>query len=50
MARKFLERDVANIVRYFGKKYGVGLEEDIWSRLKSEKKGKERERRQSSGD
>jgi RIO kinase 1 len=50
MARKFLERDVANIVRYFRKKYGVGSEKEIWSRLKSEKKGKERERRRSSGD
>jgi RIO kinase 1 len=36
MARKFLERDVTNIARYFQKKYGIGSEEEIWAKLKSE--------------
>jgi RIO kinase 1 len=38
MARKFLERDVTNIARYFQKKYGIGSEEEIWAKLKSEAK------------
>jgi RIO kinase 1 len=36
MARKFLERDVTNVARYFQKKYGIGSEEEIWAKLKSE--------------
>jgi RIO kinase 1 len=36
MARKFLERDVTNIARYFQKKYGIGSEDEIWAKLKSE--------------
>ena len=35
MARKFLERDIANVARYFKKKYGIGSEEEIWARLRS---------------
>jgi RIO kinase 1 len=34
MASKFLARDVTNIARYFEKKYGVGSEEEIWSKVK----------------
>jgi RIO kinase 1 len=34
MASKFLARDVANIARYFEKKYGIGSEEEIWSKVK----------------
>jgi len=35
MARKFLERDITNVARYFKKKYGIGSEEEIWARLRS---------------
>jgi RIO kinase 1 len=35
MASKFLARDIANIARYFGKKYGIGSEEEIWSKVKA---------------
>ncbi|VVB64846.1 RIO-type serine/threonine-protein kinase Rio1 [uncultured archaeon] len=34
MASKFLSRDVTNIARYFEKKYGIGSEEEIWSKVK----------------
>lgn len=34
MASKFLARDVSNIARYFEKKYGIGSEEEIWSKVK----------------
>jgi len=34
MASKFLDRDVTNIARYFEKKYGIGSEEEIWSKVK----------------
>jgi len=37
MARKFLERDITNIARYFQKKYGIGSEEEIWSRVRAGK-------------
>ncbi|HSD56812.1 MAG TPA: serine protein kinase RIO [Methanotrichaceae archaeon] len=36
MSRKFLERDITNIARYFKKKYGIGSEEEIWARVKSD--------------
>jgi RIO kinase 1 len=36
MARRFLERDVFNVVRYFQRKYALGREEEVWSRLRSE--------------
>jgi RIO kinase 1 len=42
MARKFLERDIVNIARYFKKKYGIGSEEEIWTRVKSDAKVSER--------
>ncbi|VVB69215.1 RIO-type serine/threonine-protein kinase Rio1 [uncultured archaeon] len=45
MARKFLERDITNIVRYFQKRYGFGSEEDIWARLKSDKREEETDRK-----
>ncbi len=38
MSRKFLERDIANIARYFQKKYGIGSEEEIWAKVKSDAK------------
>lgn len=34
MASKFLARDVTNVARYFEKKYGIGSEAEIWSRVK----------------
>lgn len=37
MARKFLERDITNVAHYFKKKYGIGSEEEIWARLRSDK-------------
>jgi RIO kinase 1 len=40
MSRKFLERDVSNIARYFKKKYGIGSEEEIWALVRSEAKEK----------
>jgi RIO kinase 1 len=38
MAKKFLERDIVNITRYFQKKYGLGSEEEIWAKVKSDVK------------
>jgi RIO kinase 1 len=37
MAKKFLERDVSNIVHHFRKKYGFGSEEEIWARIRRDK-------------
>lgn len=37
MSRKFLERDIINIARYFKKKYGIGSEDEILARVKSDK-------------
>lgn len=37
LARKFLERDIANLAHYFKKRYGIGSEEEIWTRLRSDK-------------
>lgn len=34
MATKFLARDVTNVARYFEKKYGIGSEAEIWSKVK----------------
>jgi RIO kinase 1 len=34
MARRFLERDIAGVARYFKKVCGFGSEEEIWERLK----------------
>jgi RIO kinase 1 len=34
MAKKFLERDIASVARYFKKAYGFGSEEEIWERLR----------------
>jgi RIO kinase 1 len=39
MTRKFLERDIANIARFFQKRYGLGSEEEIKSRLRSHQEG-----------
>lgn len=35
LASKFLARDIANVARYFEKKYGIGSEDEIWSKVKS---------------
>jgi RIO kinase 1 len=35
LASKFLARDVTNIARYFEKKYGIGSEEEIWSKVRT---------------
>jgi len=32
-ARRFLERDIANVSHYFRKKYGLGSPEEIWKKL-----------------
>jgi RIO kinase 1 len=34
LAQQFLRRDVANLARYFQKRYGIRLEEDLWKRIK----------------
>jgi RIO kinase 1 len=34
MASKFLARDVTNMAHYFEKKYGIGSEDEIWSKVK----------------
>jgi len=39
MAKKFLERDIANLARYFKKAYGFGSEEEIWERLQKKPGG-----------
>jgi RIO kinase 1 len=38
MARKFLERDIFNLAHYFKKRYGLGSEEEIWARLRQDKR------------
>jgi RIO kinase 1 len=43
MARKFLERDVANIVHYFQKKYSIGSSEEIYARIEKDKAEKIKE-------
>jgi RIO kinase 1 len=48
MARKFLQRDINNLVRYFNKRYGFGSEEEIWARLRSDK-SKEKTDQQKRG-
>jgi RIO kinase 1 len=37
MARKFLERDIANVAHYFKKKYNIGSAEEIWEKLRKDK-------------
>jgi RIO kinase 1 len=37
MARRFLERDIANVAHYFKKKYDVGSPEEIWGKLLKDK-------------
>ena len=37
MARKFLERDIANVTHYFQKKYAIGAPEEIWARLRKDR-------------
>jgi RIO kinase 1 len=32
-ARRFLERDIANVSHYFRKKYSLGSPEEIWKKL-----------------
>ena len=36
-ARRFLERDIANVTNYFRKKYGVGSPEEIWEKLQRDR-------------
>jgi RIO kinase 1 len=45
LARKFLERDITNIVRYFQKRYGFGSEEEIWARLRSDEREEKTDRK-----
>jgi RIO kinase 1 len=35
LARKFLERDITNVARYFKRKYSIGSEEEIWSKVRA---------------
>ena len=51
-ARRFLERDVANITHYFQKKYSIGSSEEIWARIQKDEaeKIKKREADQDKGD
>jgi RIO kinase 1 len=44
MARKFLERDIANVAHYFKKKYNLGSAEEIWEKLRKEKDEKDKEK------
>lgn len=37
MARKFLERDIANVAHYFKKKYNLGSPEEIWEKLRKDR-------------
>ena len=37
MARKFLERDIANVSHYFKKKYNLGSPEEIWEKLRKDR-------------
>jgi RIO kinase 1 len=39
MARSFLERDISNLARHFGKKYGVGSEEAVKEKIRAGKEG-----------
>jgi RIO kinase 1 len=41
-ARRFLERDIANVVHYFRKKYGMGSAEEIWEKLIKDKETEEK--------
>ena len=45
MARKFLERDISNIVHYFQKKYSIGSSEEIYARI--QKDGAEKAKKES---
>ncbi len=40
-AMEFLKRDISNLVRYFRERYGIGSEDEIWSRIASEEKDKD---------
>ena len=44
MARKFLERDISNIVHYFQKKYSIGSSEEIYSRIQKDEAEKIKKR------
>ena len=37
LARRFLERDIANVAHFFRKKYGLGSEQEIWNKLIKDK-------------
>jgi RIO kinase 1 len=50
MARKFLKRDVENMVKYFQKKYKIGSADAIWSNLAVFEEGHQSHRRKSIGD
>jgi len=36
-ARRFLERDIANVAHFFRKRYGIGSPEEIWNKLINDK-------------
>ncbi len=41
LSRRFLERDISNIARYFKGKYNVGTAEEIWERLRLDRENRE---------
>ena len=43
MAGQFLERDILNVSRYFKKKYNIGSSDEIWARIKSDRKEERKE-------
>ncbi|HNQ54577.1 MAG: serine protein kinase RIO [Methanothrix sp.] len=43
-ARRFLERDIANVAHFFRKKYDLGSEQEIWNRLIKDKDEMEKRR------
>lgn len=43
-AMEFLKRDISNLVRFFRERYGIGSEDDIWSKIASEEKDAQMER------
>ncbi|MDM7939075.1 MAG: serine protein kinase RIO [Methanothrix sp.] len=44
MAQKFLERDIANVARFFKRKYAFGSMEEIWARLRNDEEEADRQK------
>jgi len=43
-ARRFLERDIANVAHFFRKKYSLGSEQEIWNKLIKDKDDMEKKK------